>query len=203
MVARKDLQYESAHFPAQIGVIDIQVINPDTFLQTATGRVWTPENSKAAWPSSFAALESALASHAKNPPQILVICGVHGAGKSHWIGTHVHEYAPCICFDAALPGARHRKPIIDIARQRNAVVRTIWRIKDDWLVPAFTKDNRHMQAPQTRVGGRQARRNEDHSPADVTHDEVQFLGFRIQQIPAMNVLKRPASPQPVEIEAHA
>ncbi|NHV26105.1 AAA family ATPase [Burkholderia sp. D-99] len=106
--------------------MNIQVINPDTFLETATGRVWTPERSKAAWSSSFAALESALASHAENPPPILVVCGVQGAGKSHWIGTHAHEYAPCICFDAALPGARHRKPIIDIARQRNAAVHAIW-----------------------------------------------------------------------------
>ncbi|WP_346430301.1 AAA family ATPase [Cupriavidus basilensis] len=106
--------------------MDIQVINPDAFLETAKGRVWTPERSKAAWSSSFAALEHALAGHVESPPQILVVCGVQGAGKSYWISRHAHEHAPCICFDAALPGARHRKPIIDIARQRNAAIHAIW-----------------------------------------------------------------------------
>ncbi|VWC77286.1 MULTISPECIES: AAA family ATPase [Burkholderia] len=105
---------------------NLQVINPDTFLETPDGRLWTPERSKAAWSSSFAALEDALAGHGKNPPRLLVVCGVQGAGKSYWIDRHAHAYAPCICFDAALPGARHRKPVIDVARRYDAEVHAIW-----------------------------------------------------------------------------
>lgn len=112
--------------PAQLDMNDIQVINPDAFLETATGRLWTPERSQAAWSSSFSALEVALDSFGGNPPRVLIVCGIQGAGKSHWIRLHAQTYAPCICFDAALPGARHRKPIIEISRQRHAEVHAIW-----------------------------------------------------------------------------
>lgn len=36
------------------------VINPDDFLETDTGRVWTPERSAQAWLQSYDALERAL-----------------------------------------------------------------------------------------------------------------------------------------------
>ncbi|WP_346779559.1 AAA family ATPase [Burkholderia sp. Ac-20345] len=54
------------------------------------------------------------------------MCGVQGAGKSYWIDRHAYAYAPCIRVDAALPGAIHSKPIIDIARRHNAEAHAIW-----------------------------------------------------------------------------
>jgi predicted kinase len=104
----------------------VQVINPDSYLETETGRLWTPERDKAAWSRCFAALELALATSLEPPPRVLIVCGLQGAGKSHWIESNALDYAPCICFDAALPGAKHRRPIVELALQRNADVLAIW-----------------------------------------------------------------------------
>ncbi|KFG95079.1 kinase [Burkholderia paludis] len=137
---------------------DIHIINPDTFLETPAGRVWTPERSKAAWSSSFTALEAALAGHGEAPARLLVVCGVQGAGKSYWIDRHAHAHAPCICFDAALPGARHRKPIMDIARRYGAQVHAIW-----------------IDAPLHVAKARNARRPEDQRVPDASIDSVASL----------------------------
>jgi predicted kinase len=104
----------------------VAVINPDIYLETERGRIWTPERGKEAWAKSFAALEAALRGSIDLGNRVLIVCGLQGAGKSHWIDLYASNYAPCICFDAALPGARHRKPIIDIAHQWNADVHAIW-----------------------------------------------------------------------------
>ncbi|EHP40206.1 hypothetical protein OR16_27442 [Cupriavidus basilensis OR16] len=104
----------------------IRIINPDAYLETPAGRVWTPERSQLAWSSSFAALEQALIEMRDLQPRVLIVCGLQGAGKSHWLAHHASDYAPCIGFDAALPGARHRSPIIEIARRRSAEALAIW-----------------------------------------------------------------------------
>ncbi len=98
-------------------------INPDTFLQTELGRVWTPERNAEAWRRSFEALDAVL--ERGEASEVVVVCGLQGAGKSTWIDRQLYAKA-VIYFDAALPGARHRKPIVDIARQRQAKIRAVW-----------------------------------------------------------------------------
>ena len=98
-------------------------INPDTFLQTEVGRVWTPERNAEAWRRSFEALDATL--KRGEASDVVVVCGLQGAGKSTWIDRQL-DIKAVVYFDAALPGARHRKPIIDIARQRLAKIRAVW-----------------------------------------------------------------------------
>ncbi|CAN2533000.1 hypothetical+protein [Methylocapsa aurea] len=99
-------------------------IDPDDFLETSVGRVWTPERSRQAWNDAFDALRGALA--VRSDREVLVVCGLQGAGKSTWVVENARSYAPCICFDAALPGARHRAPIIEICLEHRARARAIW-----------------------------------------------------------------------------
>jgi hypothetical protein len=106
-------------------------INPDDFLLTRSGRLWTPERSKAAWEQAYAALAQALArdrgdalpSHER---ELYLVCGLQGAGKSTWIRDNARRLAPCIFFDAALPRAIHRLPIITIARSAGTAVHAVW-----------------------------------------------------------------------------
>lgn len=104
----------------------VQVINPDLFLETEAGRVWTSERSKRAWASSFEALEQTLSDANTPGTRLLTVCGLQGAGKSQWIKDYAQNYAPCVCFDAALPGARHRKPILDVANKYGVEALAIW-----------------------------------------------------------------------------
>jgi hypothetical protein len=104
----------------------VQVINPDHFLETETGRVWTPERNKRAWTNSFELLEQALSNVNTPGTRLLIVCGLQGAGKSQWIKDYAQHYAPCVCFDAALPGARHRKPIIDVANKYGVEALAVW-----------------------------------------------------------------------------
>ena len=99
------------------------IIDPDRFLETDEGRVWTAERNADAWRRSFGALETALAEGVAS--HVVVVCGLQGAGKSTWIGRQPDQRA-VIHFDAALPGRRHHKPIIDIARRHDAMVDAVW-----------------------------------------------------------------------------
>lgn len=108
-------------------VAHVDIINPDAFLETPSGRVWTPERSKDAWAGCFRLLEHHLQRSAPTGMHLLlIVCGLQGAGKSHWIRLNARRYAPCIAFDAALPGIRHRQPILELARRYGAEVIAVW-----------------------------------------------------------------------------
>jgi len=124
----------------------VETINPDTLLETASGRVWTPERNKEAWARCFQLLEDRLRS-AGGPHRLLIVCGVQGAGKSHWVGLNAQRYAPCICFDAALPGVRHRHPLLALAHRYGAEVTAIWI--DTPLAVALERNA--LRAPDKRV----------------------------------------------------
>lgn len=53
------------------------------------------------------------------------MCGVQGAGKSSWIARQAPE-AGTLSVDAALPGGRHRAPLIAIARSFDVPVEAVW-----------------------------------------------------------------------------
>ncbi|WP_174286775.1 AAA family ATPase [Sphingomonas bacterium] len=101
-------------------------INPDDFLETAgEGRVWSPERDAAAWECAFAALDSALSDATLPLNRVVIVCGLQGAGKSTWIDRQRPDQG-VIYFDAALPGIRHRKPIIQMAQRYHVPVEAIW-----------------------------------------------------------------------------
>jgi predicted kinase len=103
---------------------DAVSINPDDFLETADGRVWTPERNAAAWQAAYAALEEAIG-RAPPPVGVVIVCGPQGAGKSTWIAARPPSPST-IHVDAALPGARHRAPIIAIAQRLGCAVDAVW-----------------------------------------------------------------------------
>lgn len=79
-----------------------------------TGRLWTSERNR----------DAALAA-AASPADVIVVCGVPGSGKRTWARTAAGERPAAILFDAALPGRRHRRPIVEAARQHGARVSAI------------------------------------------------------------------------------
>lgn len=102
----------------------IQVLNPDHYLQTANGRDWTPERNKDAWSKCFEALEQILSIQAPRI-QVVLVCGLQGSGKSNWISCQP-IFDNVLYFDAALPAARHRRPIVDIAKAVDASIKAVW-----------------------------------------------------------------------------
>ncbi|MDQ1158105.1 hypothetical protein QE385_002432 [Sphingomonas sp. SORGH_AS 950] len=100
------------------------VINPDAFLETDHGRVWTAERNEAAWAWCYAALEQAL-SRLPRPGRVILVCGIQGSGKTCWIASQ--PVCPAtVYFDAALPGIRHRARIVAIAKQADMPIEAVW-----------------------------------------------------------------------------
>jgi predicted kinase len=90
-------------------------INPDHYLQTPEGRVWTEERGKEAWESAYAELERAL-SELGRPGAMYLVCGLQGSGKTTWINANATRLnASAIFFDAALPAKKHRRRALDLA----------------------------------------------------------------------------------------
>jgi predicted kinase len=99
------------------------VINPDDYLETQAGRLFTPERNRQAWTRAYADLETALA-HARSGARLYVVMGVQGAGKSSWIARNARLLgAQAIVFDAALPARQHRARLLELAK-RHAVAAT-------------------------------------------------------------------------------
>lgn len=101
-------------------------INPDDFLLTPSGRLWTPERSKYAWEQAYTSLKRALDVAPNHGRDLYLVCGIQGAGKSTWIRSNASQLAPCVFFDAALPRAIHRAPTIKIARASGVAVHAVW-----------------------------------------------------------------------------
>ena len=140
-------------------------INPDDFLETSDGRVWTPERNAAAWCQSYEALEQAIRS-ASDPARVILVCGIQGAGKTSWIAAQPVSPAT-IYFDAALPGVRHRAKIVAIAKRLGAKIDAVWidtpltmaiarnaRRSPDKIVPvsAIISVARQFEAPSRAEG---------------------------------------------------
>ena len=100
------------------------IINPDDFLETENGRVWTAERNEAAWAWSYAALEQAL-SRSPRPERLILVCGIQGSGKTSWIASQPACPAT-VYFDAALPGIRHRARVIVIAKRAGIPIEAVW-----------------------------------------------------------------------------
>lgn len=104
----------------------VTIINPDLYLEVDGQRIWTPERNKLAWDKCFQALEGECQRLSQTEGVVLLVCGVQGSGKSTWIRKNAGSLAPCVCFDAALPRAHHRRPIVDIARRFGVAIKAIY-----------------------------------------------------------------------------
>lgn len=135
------------------------VINPDHFLQTERGRVWTPERSRIAWQQSYDALRTVISTPSDDLRSwtVIIVCGLQGAGKSTWISKQPVR-SGVVYFDAALPAARHRAPIIEIARSANAQVEIVW-----------------IKVPLSVALARNAQRNDDEQVSQASIQSVAEL----------------------------
>lgn len=102
------------------------VINPDDYLETESGRVFTLERNHQAWQQAYARLESALAQSVRGAHLYLVM-GVQGAGKSSWISNNLDKLGTrAVVFDAALPARRHREQLIGMAARYGVPVMAVF-----------------------------------------------------------------------------
>jgi predicted kinase len=86
-------------------------INPDHFLQTAKGRVVTPERNRDAWAQSYNALEAALRRE-PTPEAVYLLVGAQGSGKSTWVKAQVAARKHGVFFDAILVQRTERAAVL-------------------------------------------------------------------------------------------
>lgn len=100
--------------------------NPDDYLETDKGRVFTPERNTIAFESAYSDLAQALA-NADEGARLFVVVGVQGGGKTTWIRENAELLRPhSYFFDAALPRAIHRARAISIAGDCGVPAHAIW-----------------------------------------------------------------------------
>ena len=100
-------------------------INPDHYLQTAEGRVTTPERNAWAWQQCHAALERALAI-AGPRSRLYLMVGAQGSGKSTWARRAIADDPDAIAFDAILVKRAEREPLLVQARRFGVPAVAVW-----------------------------------------------------------------------------
>ncbi len=86
-------------------------LNPDHYLQTDAGRVFTAERNTAAWERLYADLSAALK---ERPRRIVMVVGVQGAGKSTWTSKCTSEPSDTIYVDSTFATVTRRSRVIEI-----------------------------------------------------------------------------------------
>ena len=103
-----------------------RVFNPDDYLQTQTGRVYTDERNAAAWERIYSGLEG-LFRDSTAETRFFIVLGVQGGGKTSWIRRHIGSLgSSAICLDAALPARRHRARALALAQRFSVYSIAVW-----------------------------------------------------------------------------
>ena len=103
-----------------------RVFNPDDYLQTQTGRVYTDERNAAAWERIYSELEE-LFRDSTADTRFFIVLGVQGGGKTSWIRRHIGSLgSSAICLDAALPARRHRARALALAQRFSVYSIAVW-----------------------------------------------------------------------------
>lgn len=99
--------------------MNARVINPDDYLETPEGRVFTTERNRQAWEQAYAAIDRLLTAAST----LYLVMGVQGAGKSSWIARHAGALEhDAVFFDAALPARQHRQRLLALAQAKGVPV---------------------------------------------------------------------------------
>ena len=103
-----------------------RVFNPDDYLQTEAGRVYTDERNAAAWERIYSELER-LFRDSTADTRFFIVFGVQGSGKTSWIRRHTESLGSSAIFlDAALPARRHRARALALARRFAVDCVAVW-----------------------------------------------------------------------------
>ena len=86
-------------------------INPDLYLQTPQGRVFSEALNLEAWEQCYRALDDVLMT--KTVKKVYLLIGAQGAGKTIWAKQQDQHKANCVFFDAILVKKSERKIILD------------------------------------------------------------------------------------------
>ena len=100
-------------------------INPDHYLQTAQGRITTPERNAWAWQECHVALERAL-TIAGPQSRLYLLVGAQGSGKSTWARRAIVDDPDAIVFDAILVKRTERAPLLLRARRYGVPAVAVW-----------------------------------------------------------------------------
>ncbi|MBB5357181.1 putative kinase [Rhodanobacter sp. ANJX3] len=98
-------------------------LNPDHYLQTAAGRVFTADRHAAAWERLYTDLSAALLAR---PRRIIMVIGVQGAGKSTWTRKWAAQSNDAIYVDSTFATANRRARVIEIAKAAGVPIRAVW-----------------------------------------------------------------------------
>jgi predicted kinase len=103
-----------------------RVFNPDDYLWTPNGRVFTAERNAAAWEEMYTDLE-ALFRAAAPETRFFIVMGVQGGGKTTWVRAHCDVLGPHAVFmDAAVPAKRHRARAVALATRFGVRTTAVW-----------------------------------------------------------------------------
>jgi len=103
-----------------------RVFNPDDYLRTPVGRIYTEERNATAWERLYADLEGHF-SVAGPEAHFFLVMGVQGAGKTTWIRHHGAERGLSAVFlDAALPARRHRVRVMTLVKRFGIRATAVW-----------------------------------------------------------------------------
>jgi predicted kinase len=103
-----------------------RILNPDDYLLTSVGRVYTNERNAAAWEQLYVDME-ALFAVADPDARLFLVMGVQGGGKTTWIrANHEALGMSAIFLDAAVPAKRHRARALSLARGFRIRTTAIW-----------------------------------------------------------------------------
>lgn len=98
-------------------------LNPDHYLETESGRIFTAERNVVAWDQLYADLSRALE---ERPRQIVMVIGVQGAGKSTWTRKIASEDPDVIYVDYSFATRRSRSRLIETAKTVGVPVSVVW-----------------------------------------------------------------------------
>ena len=102
-----------------------RVFNPDDYLQTPEGRIFSAERNEAAWEQIYSDLQRILDTTSESC--LYVVMGVQGSGKTTWIQKNRAALgSEAVIIDAALPARRHRARALAIATQSGRRAIGVW-----------------------------------------------------------------------------
>ncbi|NHB57659.1 ATP-binding protein [Acinetobacter sp. 194] len=93
-------------------------INPDHYLETEHGRVFTDKGNQLAWERCFIDLQEGLERNA-NIQRVYLLIGAQASGKSTWAKEKNSLEPENIIFDAILVKKQERKRMIDLVQNKN------------------------------------------------------------------------------------
>lgn len=103
-----------------------RAFNPDDYLWTPAGRLYTPERNAEAWEQLYADLEAHFR-RASPGTRFFVVMGVQGGGKTSWIRRNYDVLGPqALLMDAAVPARRHRARVLTLAKSFGVHTVAVW-----------------------------------------------------------------------------